>query len=86
LCWRRLLYLGSGVGLALMLLLRNVRRTAVEPIDRLAGIPWPDVKWLAGATVAGGMLGPALLMTGPDDDRGRAGRAAAEMSRASSPR
>ena len=59
-----LLYLGSGVGLALMLLLRKTGRTGPGPNDRSSGIPWPDVKWLAAATVVGGMLGPALLMAG----------------------
>lgn len=49
-----LLYLGSGIGLATWLLLR---RRAVTVAAR-------DVPWLAGAIVAGGIVGPALLMYG----------------------
>ena len=55
-----LLYLGSGVGLAVWL---GVRRLSAEaqrasPIDRA---DWP---WLAAAIAAGGVAGPALLMFG----------------------
>jgi drug/metabolite transporter (DMT)-like permease len=50
-----LLYLGSGVGLAL---LRRLRRA---PAVSLAH---GDFKWLAGAVLAGGMVGPVLLMLG----------------------
>lgn len=50
-----LLYLGSGVGLAL---LRRLRRAPAVPLAR------GDFKWLAGAVVAGGMVGPVLLMLG----------------------
>ncbi|MDE2456613.1 MAG: DMT family transporter [Burkholderiales bacterium] len=50
-----LLYLGSGLGLAL---LRLVRRA---PSARLAAGEWP---WLAGAVLAGGVAGPVLLMFG----------------------
>jgi len=50
-----LLYLGSGLGLAV---LRLARRTAAV---RLAPGEWI---WLAGAVVTGGMIGPALLMWG----------------------
>ncbi len=50
-----LLYLGSGMGL---LALRLVRRTPWVALPRGEG------KWLAGAVVAGGMLGPVLLMLG----------------------
>jgi drug/metabolite transporter (DMT)-like permease len=50
-----ILYLGSGIGLAL---LRRVRRAApVRPTRAEWG-------WLAGATLAGGVLGPVLLLTG----------------------
>lgn len=50
-----ILYLGSGLGLALV---RRVRRAApVRPTRAEWG-------WLAGATLAGGVLGPVLLMTG----------------------
>ncbi|WP_428418576.1 DMT family transporter [Methylibium sp.] len=50
-----LLYLGSGLGLSL---LRLVRRS---PPVRL---PEPDRLWLAGAVLAGGVAGPVLLMLG----------------------
>jgi drug/metabolite transporter (DMT)-like permease len=50
-----LLYLGSGIGLWL---LRRVRgAAAVRPSGREWG-------WLAGATLAGGVVGPVLLMFG----------------------
>jgi len=52
-----LLYAGSGLGLSLVRLLS--RAPSVEaPITRT------DVPWLAGAVVAGGILGPVLLMSG----------------------
>lgn len=54
-----LLYLGSGAGLALVLLVRRLWRG--EPV---AAIPRTDWPWLAGAVLAGGLLGPALLMLG----------------------
>lgn len=50
-----LLYLGSGVGL---LLYRLVRRA---PTVRL---PRADVPWFGGAILAGGIVGPVLLMVG----------------------
>ena len=50
-----LLYLGSGVGLAL---LRRVRRNL--PVRLPAG----EWRWLAGAVIAGGIVGPVLLMAG----------------------
>jgi len=50
-----LLYLGSGVGLALL------RRARAAPPVRLAR---HERGWLAGAVITGGMLGPAFLMWG----------------------
>lgn len=50
-----ILYLGSGIGLAFV---RRVRRA--QPV-RPTRAEWG---WLAGATLAGGVLGPVLLMTG----------------------
>lgn len=50
-----LLYLGSGLGLSLY---RTVRRT---PAAKLPPDEWP---WLAGAILAGGIVGPVLLMLG----------------------
>lgn len=50
-----LLYLGSGLGLALFRALR--RRPAVRPTRA-------ELPWLAGAILAGGVAGPVLLMAG----------------------
>jgi drug/metabolite transporter (DMT)-like permease len=50
-----LLYLGSGLGLALVRALRHA-----EPVRLVRG----ETKWLAGAIVAGGVAGPVLLMWG----------------------
>jgi drug/metabolite transporter (DMT)-like permease len=50
-----LLYLGSGVGLAV---LRLCRRAGEAPLRRA------DLPWLAGAVASGGIIGPLLLMTG----------------------
>ena len=52
-----LLYLGSGLGLLIWFLLR--RRDA-----RATNLSMTDLPWLAGAIIAGGVLGPALLMYG----------------------
>ena len=50
-----LLYLGSGIGLAAWIRLRGARGSLLARAD------WP---WLAGAILAGGIAGPALLMYG----------------------
>lgn len=50
-----LLYLGSGLGLALWRLLRNA-----DPVH----LDNDEIKWLAGAILAGGMIAPVLLMWG----------------------
>jgi drug/metabolite transporter (DMT)-like permease len=55
-----LLYLGSGVGLATILLVRRLLGRTVEE----APIRAPDAPWLAGAVLFGGMIGPVLLMLG----------------------
>ena len=55
-----ILYLGSGLGLLIWYAIRrSIARGA--PHDRLRRA---DVPWLAGAIVAGGIVGPALLMIG----------------------
>jgi drug/metabolite transporter (DMT)-like permease len=55
-----LLYLGAGVGLALVHLTRAVwRMPAIEAPLRRADLPW-----LALVILAGGLLGPLLLMLG----------------------
>jgi drug/metabolite transporter (DMT)-like permease len=51
-----LLYLGSGLGLSLLRLLRRSEQRA-----KLASGEWP---WFAGAVLAGGVVGPVLLMWG----------------------
>src|SRR4029453_216950 len=50
-----LLYLGSGTGLSLYRLLRKA------PVSRLPRDEWP---WFLGAILAGGVVGPVLLMFG----------------------
>ncbi|MDQ3186704.1 MAG: EamA family transporter [Pseudomonadota bacterium] len=50
-----LLYLGSGLGLALWRLLKNA-----DPVH----LDNSETKWLAGAILAGGMIAPVLLMWG----------------------
>ncbi len=50
-----LLYLGSGVGLFVLRLLRRAPSVQLPPGE------W---KWLAGAVLAGGVAGPVLLMVG----------------------
>jgi len=52
-----LLYLGSGIGLAVTRLIRDRRWKS-------PGMPRSDWPWLIGAIGFGGMLGPVLLMTG----------------------
>jgi len=55
-----LLYLGSGVGLAIWSGLRSRLKTSAGE----AKLRGSDVPWLAGAIVAGGIIGPVLLMVG----------------------
>lgn len=50
-----LLYLGSGIGLTLY---RRLRRSVAVRLPR------SEVPWFAGAIVAGGIVGPVLLMLG----------------------
>jgi drug/metabolite transporter (DMT)-like permease len=56
-----LFYLGSGLGLGAWLILRRWLRPAGTAN---ATLTMRDAPWLAGATVAGGIAGPVLLMTG----------------------
>lgn len=55
-----LLYCGAGAGAAILRRLVRSRTAAA----REAGIARRDVPWLAGAIVAGGIVGPLLLMVG----------------------
>ncbi len=57
-----LLYLGSGLGLGLLLLLRGASGRTSDL--REAPLRLPDLPWLAGVVLCGGMLGPVLLMVG----------------------
>lgn len=59
-----LLYLGSGLGLTLLLVFRWMRERAAGQAQTHLGIPRKEIPWLLGAIVFGGMLGPALLMLG----------------------
>jgi drug/metabolite transporter (DMT)-like permease len=55
-----LLYLGAGLGLAVIHISRSVLRLpAIE-----APLRWPDMPWLAVVILFGGLLGPLLLMLG----------------------
>lgn len=51
------LYLGSGTGISLVKLSQRLTSNQKE-----AGIKPPDVKWLAGAIISGGILAPIVLM------------------------
>jgi drug/metabolite transporter (DMT)-like permease len=59
-----LLYAGSGIGLAIALAVRRVRRPAGGEGASSLSIPRRDLAWLCGAVAAGGVVGPVLLMTG----------------------
>jgi drug/metabolite transporter (DMT)-like permease len=51
------LYLGSGTGTFLVKLTQRMRAKDAE-----ADIKKPDIKWLAGAIISGGILAPIILM------------------------
>ena len=53
------LYLGSGTGTLLVKLTQRMRSKEAE-----AGIKSPDIKWLAGAIISGGIAAPIVLMVG----------------------
>jgi drug/metabolite transporter (DMT)-like permease len=59
-----LLYLGSGLGLAALLLFRHALGYGQKADGSGIGIPRREVPWLACAIISGGVLGPALLMAG----------------------
>jgi len=59
-----LLYLGSGLGLAGVLLFRRLTRKAGQAGQAEVALPRREIPWLLVAILAGGVLGPALLMTG----------------------
>jgi drug/metabolite transporter (DMT)-like permease len=51
------LYLGSGTGISLIKLIQTISSKEAE-----AGIRPPDIKWLAGAIISGGIMAPIILM------------------------
>jgi drug/metabolite transporter (DMT)-like permease len=57
-----LLYLGSGLGLSLLLGCRQLRSKA--PARQTLHVPRAEWPWLLGAVLFGGVLGPALLILG----------------------
>lgn len=57
-----LLYCGAGLGIAI---LRHVARPLFFPLDaKESPLGASDVPWLVGAIIAGGIVGPVLLMAG----------------------
>lgn len=58
-----LFYLGSGLGLGIGIIGRRLRQSPAERLrsHHIQRAEWP---WLAGAIIAGGVAGPALLMLG----------------------
>jgi drug/metabolite transporter (DMT)-like permease len=56
-----LLYLGSGLGLGALLLIRRLRHPQAAETMTIPRGEWP---WLLGAIAFGGVVGPALLMWG----------------------
>lgn len=66
-----LLYLGSGIGLSLLLGLRQLRSS--PPHEKTAlRIPRAEWPWLLGAIAFGGVLGPVFLMLGLTQTSGAA--------------
>ena len=59
-----LLYLGSGTGLLLLWLARRRLTSSARGSAGEAPLGRKDLPWLAGAILAGGVLGPLLLMIG----------------------
>lgn len=59
-----LLYLGSGAGLAIVLLARFTLHRGSDAQLAALRIPTRELPWLAGAILAGGVLGPVFLMSG----------------------
>lgn len=58
-----LFYLGSGIGLAVTILVRRLRLSTGERANE-GQIRLREVPWLLGAIATGGIVGPALLMLG----------------------
>lgn len=56
-----LLYLGSGIGLAVWICFQQL---VLKSKNQEAGLRLKDLPWLAGAILAGGVVAPILLMQG----------------------
>jgi drug/metabolite transporter (DMT)-like permease len=56
-----LLYLGSGLS---AVLLKSIRLSSDKEVPVEANLSVHDIPWLAGAVIAGGILGPILLLLG----------------------
>lgn len=63
-----LLYLGSGVGLGAIHLLRRLRSGRGAP-GSAGHFPARDVPWLAGAVICGGVAAPVMLLWGLSGER-----------------
>ena len=59
-----LLYLGSGIGLAITMFVRWTLMRTIDTGIAALHVPKSERMWLLGAIIAGGVLGPALLMAG----------------------
>ena len=59
-----LLYLGSGIGLAITMFVRWALMRTIDTGIAALHVPKSERMWLLGAIIAGGVLGPALLMAG----------------------
>lgn len=59
-----LLYLGSGLGLSVLLAVQWLRACFAGRAPLHLSIPRNEIPWLLGAIAFGGVLGPALLMLG----------------------
>lgn len=57
-----MLYFGSGVGLLVCYIVRALFKRGEH--DQPVALTAPDVPWMLGAIVAGGIAGPVLLMVG----------------------
>src|SRR4051812_22060089 len=57
-----MLYFGSGLGLLAWFITRALLSRTEQ--DTPARLTTPDLPWLGGAIVAGGIAGPVLLMIG----------------------
>ncbi len=55
-----LFYVGSGIGLCALILIKNYAKKHVERVRFLA----KDMPWLIGSTILGGILAPIFLMLG----------------------